>query len=134
MIKVKKFKPTYSRTDLPLPQLDFRKDIKKDKEKSWLILQQTHKAALQAYYLVLTHLLDRVEGTSLVQIRDWLMYEHYFDNSTIEQAVVFLLTSVEVELDEASESVNRAVVFRAPRIKVSVVGPASPYTGSKHQV
>jgi hypothetical protein len=127
LIKVKKYKPTFSRTDLPLPQLDFRIDVKGDKEKSWLILQQTHKAALQGYYLVVTHLLDRIQGTSLVDIREWLMYEHYFDNRLIDQVIDFLLKSTQVEIEEATSTINRSVLYRAPRIKVSVVGPASPY-------
>ncbi len=127
MIKVKKYRSTFSRTDLPLPQLDFRISVKGDKEKSWLILQQTHRAALQGYYLVVTHLLDRVQGSSLVDIREWLMYEHYFDNRLIDQVIEFLLKSNQVDIEEATPEVNRAVLYRAPRIKVSVVGPSSPF-------
>ncbi len=127
MIKVKRYKPTFSRTDLPVPPLDFRKDVKGDKEKSWLILQQTHKAALQHYYLVVTHLLDRIDGMEITALRETLMYDYFCDSKLIDQTIIFLLNSTEVELEALTNSVNGAVLYRAPRIKVSVVGPYSPY-------
>jgi hypothetical protein len=74
-----------------------------------------------------THLLDRLQGTSLVDIRESLMYDYHFDNRLIDQVVDFLLKSIEVTIEEATPTVNRSVLYRAPRIKVSVVGPSSPY-------
>ena len=135
MIGVKKYQPTFSRTNLPLPQIDFRRDNKtrsvgdKDasREKSWLILLQTHKTALQVYYLVVTHLLSRVQGLEIVALREILLYEYYCDNKLIDQVIDFLLKSTEVDIEQATETVNRSVLYRAPRIKVSVVGPSSPY-------
>jgi hypothetical protein len=131
LIKVKKYPPTFSRTNLPLPQIDFRRDTKGDREKSWMILQQTHREALQCYYLVVTHLLDRIQGISLVDIRESLMYDYHFDNKLIDQAVDFLLQSDQVDIEEATKTVNRSVLYKAPRITVSVVGEFSPYVPTR---
>ncbi len=79
------------------------------------------------YQLVVTHLLDRVQGTSLVEIRESLLYDYHFDNKLIEQVIDFLLSSIEVEIEAASETVNRSILYRSPRIKASVVGPYSAY-------
>jgi hypothetical protein len=132
MIKVNKYKPTFSRTDLPVPPLDFRRDVKtrsvEDKEKSWLILQQTHREALQAYQLCISKILSRVDGLSTIAIKEILLFEWLISNKVADDAVMFLLKSKEVEIEESTtQGVNLDLLYRAPRIKVSISGPYSPY-------
>ena len=42
-----------------LSSVDFGRDVKGDKEKNWLILQQTDNEALQAYQLCVSNILSR---------------------------------------------------------------------------
>lgn len=118
---------TMSRTALPSPPTDFRKEVKGDREKSWLILQQTHRQSLQFYYLVLTRHLSRIEGLEITTLREILLYEYYCDSNLIDKVVSFLLNSVDVELEALPETVNAAVLFKAPRIKISAIGPYSVF-------
>ena len=120
-------KPTISRTSIPLPPTDFRLDnaVRGDRERSWLILNQTHRSALQYYYLVVTRLLSRLKGTSIVALRESLIFDYYCDSETIDKVVDLLLISKDVEVESATVHVNLSVLYRKPRLKVSLFGPYS---------
>jgi hypothetical protein len=122
---------TFSRTSLPMPPMDFRRDVKGDRERSWLILQQTHREALQYYYVVVTKILSRLEDTSLPDLKDERLYNYYCNSHLINDVVALLLNSVDVELQCLTEAVNGAVLYKTPRIKVSSIGPYSVYLPHK---
>lgn len=119
--------PTYSRTNLPSPpDFDFR--IVKGKDpKSWLILQQTHTEALKVYYLIVTRILSRIQGTTINEIKDILAYQYLIDMKIAEQAIEFLKNSNEVEWLRVTDTVNASTVFKHPRIPISQTGVSSPY-------
>lgn len=119
---------TYSRTNLPMPpDIDFRTNKGNDPIKSWLILQQTRAEALKVYYLIVTQILSRIEGISIPELKEILMYQYLIDLQTIEKAIEFLKNSNDIEWLSATDTVNHAVMFRAPRIPVSQTGVSSPY-------
>ena len=67
----------------------------------------------------------------ITALRETLMYDYYCDSKLIDQTILFLLNSNEVELQSLTDSVNGAVLFKAPRIEVSIVGPYSLFLPQK---
>ena len=85
-----------------LSSVDFGRDVKGDKEKNWLILQQTHNEALQAYQLCVSNILSRTQGLSIITIKEILLFEWLISNKVSDQAITFLLNSKEEEIEEST--------------------------------
>jgi hypothetical protein len=133
-IKIKaRYSPTFNRNNLPIPLEDPR--LNPSPRLTWDILQQTKKSMLQAYQITVSRVLSRLEGTDLVSLRNILIYEYYFTSSVADDCINFITMNEtkDIEFEQATEHVNRGVLYRKPRIKLSLpVAEHSIWLPHKH--
>jgi hypothetical protein len=126
LIPIKKYIPTYSRTDLPLPFEDPR--INPSPKLTWEQLQETRRSMLQAYQITVSKILSRVEGIEIASLKNELIYEYCIPSNIVDDLVSFITTNdtKKIEFDEVDRC-KKDLLYLKPRIRVSVVGSSSPY-------
>ncbi len=114
---------TFSRTSMPIPQLDIR--VKPNHNMPWSVFSQEHKDVLQIYYLVVNNVLSHSEGIDLDELSKTLRFSYMIPTPIVDDFTNFITwnETTEMEFEEKINGVRTRMVYARPiRQKPTIVG------------